>query len=406
MDNLLKSGKAQQRRDSFQQSPLANASGMSRSAYYESENRNYVTPSIRSYSAHGPESMRSQSVLSLNTYYQQHRDSQLQNMGSTAAESPDRLTHLKRRYTTGKERTVSGNGYPEIPGMYREHGSELSASALARLENGLPSPLVLDLPAHRTYSPQLFEPRPVAINESETTGPALSSNSQIKEGITPITESDLTPRAISASATRYNGSLGTAPVPKSNSSSSFDPFAHEFARRASPGVNGYSVVSPVGPSSNTTQPSAAVDTKRSRTSSVSASLPSPRSATFSLFSAGDSSQTTNASTSISSPNPSPQRHSPTSHLPPIGTKPKAVPSHDHLWTATATDNSKSNNSSGYPAPSPLDMGFPKQSPTSLGNFWGKSLPASQTSVPPSSGVWTTGKGLGMTVNGSSCDVWG
>ena len=402
MDNLLKSGKAQQRRDSLQQSPLTSASGMSRSAYYESENRNYATPSVRSYSAHGPESMRSQSVLSLNTYYQQHRDSQIQIMGSTVAESPDPLTHLKRRYTTGKEKPISVNGFQEISTMYRDQGTDLSASALARLENGLPSPLVLDLPAHRSYSPQLFEQRSVAINESEKIAPATSNNSQINEGITPI-ESDLTPRALSASATRYSGSLGTAPLPKSNSSASFDPFAHEFARRASPGVNS---ITPVGSSSNTTQPSATVDTKRSRTSSVAASLPSPRSATFSLFSAGDSSQTTNASTSMSSPNPSPQRHSPTSHLPPIGTKPTAILLHEQLWNATTIDSSKSNDSSGYPVPSPLDIGFPKQSPTSLGNFWGKSLPATRTSGPPSTGVWTTEKGLGMTVNGSSCDVWG
>jgi len=186
---------------------------------------------------------------------------------------------------------------------------------------------------------------------------SLNSSYRTKQEVDQYYEDDNTPRG-SAAAVRLGGGKQLV--------ASFDPFSLDVLRRTSPNEM-------IG---------------RTRASSIAASLPSPRSATFSLFS---SSAGTTEGTSVSSA-PSPIRLSPIEaagvagvRLAPIGTKVDKV---------DKVDNTKGKSEKGDGAPpSPFDLY--KSSSSNFSNFWGGGNKAYARK--------DNGGEKGMI---GSCDVWG
>jgi hypothetical protein len=211
------------------------------------------------------------------------------------------------------------------------------------------------------------------------------------EGLVGISETDLTPRAGPQTA----GVIGQHSS-RTSPTAAFDPFSTEFGHVAREQHR---------------------FRERSRGETNTAESPSPRSATFSLFS---SESTQNTNTTASSPESSPLKTSkpplPIAKIAPIGTKrstgsltsnesiengrmtmsaPIAPPLQSpRIATPTATETDKWNVfSGGWGTPFINNDSFHSRSATADSNA--------------QKGIWGNGsKGLGMTVGSGSVDVWG
>lgn len=214
------------------------------------------------------------------------------------------------------------------------------------------------------------------------------------EGLVGINEADLTPRAGPQTA----GVIGN----KTSPTTTFDPFATEFA----------------SVSRDQRDHDRRVREQRSRGDSNPAESPSPRSATFSLFSA-ESTQTN--TTTASSPENSPLKSNkpalPPSKIAPIGTKRSSG-----SLNSENNDNVRGAMQSSAPVTAPLPsphITTPAATEDKWNVFsggWGtpfvnndayRARSATAESSQPKSGIWGSNpKGLGMTVGSGSVDVWG
>jgi hypothetical protein len=329
----------------------------------------------RHYSIHSVDNVRpSQSYGNLHAYYASQRSSQ---------RTPDddiQLMQLKRRMAQRDNKT--------LPTDYsNSNGTSNTGSASSSLildtsiagSDPLHSPLALSEVMDDPYSSRRRRFR-------------VGSTSF--EGLVGISEADLTPRAGPQTA----GIIGSRTSP----TTTFDPFSSEFAQAREQRDH-----------------DRRLREQRSRGESNTAESPSPKSATFSLFSS-ESTQT-NTNTTASSPESSPLKTTkptlPSSKIAPIGTKRSSgslksdnsdnVRSHlqmsastqnaplpsPHFATPTTNDSDKWNVFGGWGTPFVSNEQYHSRSAT--------------TDSTSQKGIWGQNpKGLGMTVGSGSVDVWG
>jgi hypothetical protein len=393
IDNLVKSGKlysnvqtapilapvpqVASRRDSV---PVINA--IPRSPLEATDTRMAQTMPSRHYSIHSVDNVRpSQSYANLHSYYTSQRANQ---------RTPDddiQLMQLKRRIALQRDNKTLPSEYSTSSGTSNT-GSASSSLILDTSISGadpVHSPLALSETFDDPYSSRRRRFR-------------LGSASF--EGLSGISETDLTPRAGSQTA----GIIGNRTSP----GAPFDPFSSEFGQVLR----------------EQREHDRRLREQRPRGDSNPAESPSPRSATFSLFSA-ESTQT-NSNTTASSPETSPLKTSkpslggPTTKIAPIGTKRSSGSlnsdngdsARSHLQMSAPTPNA--------PLPSPR-IATPTTNDADKWNVfsggWGTPFAGndsyhthsrSATSDPSSQkSIWgPNSKGLGMTVGSGSVDVWG
>jgi hypothetical protein len=384
IDNLVKSGKLYAnvpaasvtapvpqaaRRDSVPTSAIP------RSPLDSNDARMAQTMPSRHYSLHSIDNVRSsQSYANLHSYYANQR------AGQRTPDDDVQLLQLKRRIALQRDGKT-------LPSEYSSTGTSNANSAS--------SSLILDTSI--TGSDPVHSPMAL----SEVMDDPYSNRrrrfrlgSASFDGLVGINEADLTPRAGPQTA-------GVIGVPQGNRTSpptAYDPFATEFGQVAR----------------EQRDHDRRLREQRSRTDSNPAESPSPRSATFSLFSA-ESTQT-NTNTTASSPESSPLKTSkpslPASKIAPIGTKrsngslnsengdnqrsvqpPVSAPLPSPQVTNASNENDKWNVfSGGWGTPFGNESYHPRSATTestSTKTIWGSNP-----------------KGLGMTVGSGSVDVWG
>ena len=323
----------------------------------------------RHYSIHSIDNVRpSQSYGNLHSYYTSQR------AGQRTPDEDIQLMQYKRRLA-----------------LQRDGKPEYSASSGTSNTGSASSSLILDTtltgsdPVHSSLTLSEMEDSYSARRRRFRLG------SSSFDALVGISEADLTPRAPQTA-----GVIGQSN--RTSPAASYDPFSSEFGHMS--------------------REQHLLREQRSRGESNPAESPSPRSATFSLFSS-ESTQT-NSNTTTSSPESSPLKTSkpclPNTKIAPIGTKrstgsltsnesvdngritmsaPIAPPQQSpRIATPTAPETDKWNVfSGGWGTPFISNDTFHSRSATTDSN--------SQKSI------WGTNtKGLGMTVGSGSVDVWG
>lgn len=331
----------------------------------------------RHYSIHSVDNVRpSQSYANLHSYYANQR------AGQRTPDDDVQLMQLKRRMALQRDSKT-------LPSEYsNSNGTSNTGSAS--------SSLILD--TSLSSNDQIHSPMAL----SEVMDDPYSSRrrrfrlgSASFDGLVQISEADLTPRAGPQTA----GIIGSRTSP----TATFDPFSIEF--------------------SQVTREQRDHDRRlrdqRSRGDSNPAESPSPRSATFSLFSS-ESTQTN--ATTASSPESSPLKTTKPSlagsKIAPIGTKRSSGSlnsdsgdnARSHLQVSAPVQNA--------PLPSPR-LATPTNNDAEKWNvFSGSWAPpfvgnetyhsrSATTDSTSQKGIWGSNpKGLGMTVGSGSVDVWG
>jgi hypothetical protein len=347
----------------------------------------------RHYSIHSVDNVRpSQSYANLHSYYTSAR------AGQRTPDDDIQLMQMKRRMQLqqrdGKSEYSTSNGTSNTGSASSSLILDTSMSSVDPVHSPLALSEVMDDP----YSNRRRRFR-------------LGSASF--EGLVGISETDLTPRGGPQTA----GVIGSRTSP----TATFDPFSTEFGQVAR----------------EQREHDRRVREQRSRGDSnpatttnpgiVNAESPSPRSATFSLFSS-ESTQT-NTNTTASSPESSPLKTTKpslpggSSKIAPIGTK----RSSGSLNSDNSVDNTRahlqmSSASVNPPLPSP-HIATPTSAaatddkwnvfsggwgtPFVSGNDAYHSRSATTDSTGQKGGIWGSNpKGLGMTVGSGSVDVWG
>jgi hypothetical protein len=361
------------RRDSV---PVMNS--IPRSPLEASDVRMAQTMPSRHYSLHSMDNVRpSQSYANLHSYYSAQR------AGQRTPDDDMQLLQMKRR----------------MAAMQRDPkalSTEFSTSTATSNTGSASSSLILDTSITSLDTVH----SPLALSEAMD-DPYANRRRRFRlgsasfEGLAGINEADLTPRAGPQTA----GVIGN----KTSPTTTFDPFATEFA----------------SVSRDQRDHDRRLREQRSRGDSNPAESPSPRSATFSLFSS-ESTQTNTTTTTTSSPENSPMKSSkpslPPSKIAPIGTK----RSSGSLNSETG-ENVRSTLQSSAPVSAPLPS--PRvTSPAATDDKWNvfsggwgtpfvnndsyRARSATTESSQPKSGIWGNPKGLGMTVGSGSVDVWG
>jgi hypothetical protein len=321
----------------------------------------------RHFSMHSLDNVRpSQSYGNLHSYYTSQR------AGQRTPDDDLSMLQMKRRVPLGKQE-------------YASAGSSSTGSAS--------SSLILDTSVATEHSMTFSEVMDDAyLNRRRR----FRMGSASFEGLVGINESDMTPRA-----PKTAGIIGMQNKP--SQTQTFDPFATSFA-------------------SVTEQRRLREQRSRGDSNSVTqAESPSPRSATFSLFSS-ESTQTNPTTTSSpeSSPSKTAKPFVPTSKIAPIGTKRSSG--------SLNTDASETKLPGQTPTPQPVATALPAPlAETDKWNMfsggWCVSLGGNNTNgTNPADGyrgrtatsdssqkrIWenNNSKGLGMTVGSGSVDVWG
>lgn len=392
IDNLVKSGKLYTnvaptpalaasvpqiaaRRDSV---PVMGNS-IPRSPLEAAEVRMTQTMPTRHYSLHSMDNVRpSQSYANLHSYYTSQR------AGQRTPDDDMQLLQMKRRMAAMRDPKA-------LP-------TEFSTSTATSNTGSASSSLILD--TSMTSLDTVHSP--LALSEAMD-DPYANRRRRFRlgsasfEGLAGINEADLTPRAGPQTA----GVIGS----KASPTTTFDPFATEFG----------------AVSREQQQHDRRLREQRSRGDSNPAESPSPRSATFSLFSA-ESTQTN--TTTASSPENSPMKSSkpslPPSKIAPIGTKRSSG-----SLNSETSENVRTTLQSTAPAPAAAPLPSPRvTSPAATDDKWNvfsggwgtpfvgndsynsRSRSATTESSQPKAGIWGNPKGLGMTVGSGSVDVWG
>jgi hypothetical protein len=390
IDNLVKSGKlyanvqtgsvvapvpqVATRRDS-----VPAMTSIPRSPLDSGEVRMTQTIPSRHYSLHSIDNVRtSQSYGNLHSYYANQR------AGQRTPDDDVQLMQLKRRIALQRD----GKAVP----------SEYSTSNGTSNTGSASSSLILDTSI--TGSDPVHSP--LALSEAMD-DPYTSRRRRFRlgsasfEGLVGISEADLTPRAGPQTA----GVIGMQQSNRTSPTNSFDPFSTEFAQVTR----------------EQREHDRRLREQRSRGDSNPAESPSPRSATFSLFSS-ESTQT-NTNTTASSPESSPLKTSKPSlagsKIAPIGTKRSSG-----SLNSDNSDNGRLQMSAPIaPLPSPR-MATPTSTDNDKWNVfsggWGTPFVGSNdtyhtrsatTDSSSQKGIWGSNpKGLGMTVGSGSVDVWG
>lgn len=329
----------------------------------------------RQYSIHSIDNVRpSQSYVNLHSYYASQR------AGQHTPDDDIQLMQHKRRIALQRDGKT-------LPSEYSSTATSTAGSAS--------SSLILDTsitggdPAHS----------PLALSEAFD-DPYVNRRRRFRlgsasfEGLTGISETDLTPRAGPQTA----GIIGSRTSP----TATFDPFASEFGQLGREQERRFRE-------------------QRSRGDSTAAESPSPRSATFSLFSS-ESTQT-NTNTTASSPEGSPLKASKPSlpaaqRIAPIGTKRSSGSLNSensdnvkfHLQSSSATTPA--------PLPSPHITNSNNNDADKWNVFsggWGTPFVSNDTfhtrsatsESAPQKSIWgSSTKGLGITIGSGSVDVRG
>ena len=341
----------------------------------------------RHYSIHSVDNVRpSQSYANLHSYYANQR------AGQRTPEDDLQLLQLKRRAALQQQQQQQRDGKP-LPSEYSSSATSNTGSASSSLI--LDTSLSATDPVHSSLSLSDVIDDPYAARRRR-----LRLGSASFDGLVGISENELTPRV----GTQTAGVIGSGSISTAKTSpTTFDPFATEF-----------------GAAQITSRDhDRRIREQRSRGEPTAAESPSPRSATFSLFSS-ESAQT-NTNTTSSSPESSPLKtHKPSlppaSKIAPIGTKRSSgslnSDNSDRLASQTTTSASSQNT---FPLPSSaahadtdkwnvFSGGWGTSFVTGNDTFHTRSATADSTSR---KGIWGTNpKGLGMTVGSGSVDVWG
>ena len=362
-----------------------------RSPMDTNELRMSQTIPTRHYSIHSVDNVRpSQSYANLHSYYTNAR------AGQRTPDDDIQLMQMKRRMQLQRDGK-------QISDYSASNGTSNTGSAS--------SSLILDT------SMSSIDPAHSPLALSEVMDDPYSSRrrrfrlgSASFEGLVGISETDLTPRAGPKTA----GVIGSRTSP----TATFDPFSTEFGQVAR----------------EQREHDRRIREQRSRgefnavTTSASGNVesPSPRSATFSLFSS-ESTQT-NTNTTASSPESSPLKTTKpalpggNNKIAPIGTK----RSSGSLNSDNGVDNTKSHlqMSSATINPSLPSPHIPTPASAANDDKWNvfsggwetpfvssndtyHSRSATTDSTGQKVGIWGTNpKGLGMTVGSGSVDVWG
>ena len=332
----------------------------------------------RHYSLHSVDNVRpTQSYANLHSYYTSQR------AGQRTPDDDMQLLQMKRRMAAMQQRDAK-----QLP-------ADFSTSTATSNTGSASSSLILDTSITSVDTVQ----SPLALSEAMD-DPYTSRRRRFRlgsasfEGLVGINEADLTPRAGPQTA----GVIGS----KTSPTTTFDPFATEFASVAR----------------DQREHDRRLREQRSRGESNSAESPSPRSATFSLFSA-ESTQTN--TTTASSPENSPMKSSkavlPPSKIAPIGTKRSSG-----SLNSETSDNVRNSLQSSAPVTAPLPsphITTPANTDDKWNVFsggWGtpfvnndayRTRSATTESSQNKTGIWGSNpKGLGMTVGSGSVDVWG
>lgn len=382
IDNLVKSGKLY---TNVQTTPAAPApqpatrrdsvpamNSIPRSPLDSSDVRMAQTIPSRHYTLHSMDNVRpSQSYANLHSYYASQRASQ---------RTPDDDLQLMQM----KRMALQRNSKP-LPSEYSSNTTSHTGSAS--------SSLILDTSITGADAAQ----SPMALSEAMD-DPYSNRRRRFRLGsasfetLGGITEADLTPRAGPQTA----GIIGSRTSPVAN----FDPFSTEFAQV----------------SRDQREHDRRIREQRSRGDSNPAESPSPRSATFSLFSA-ESTQTN--TTTASSPEASPLKANkpslPSSKIAPIGTKRSSG-----SLNSENSDNVRTNLQTSAPVSAPLPsphIATPNDTDkwNVFSGGWGTPFVGNDTfhsrsatsESNPQKGIWGSNpKGLAMTVGSGSVDVWG
>lgn len=354
-------------------------SGIPRSPLDASDARMSQTIPSRHYSIHSVDNVRpSQSYANLHSYYASQR------AGQHTPDDDIQLMQLKRRVAFQRDPKSLHSEYTT------SNGTSNTGSAS--------SSLILD--TSMSSADQVLSP--LALSEV-IDDPYASRRRRFRlgsasfDGLVGINESDLTPRAGPQTA----GIIGSRA-----SATTFDPFSTEFGQVA-----------------RERELDRRLREQRSRGDVNPAESPSPRSATFSLFSS-ESTHTT--ATTTSSPESSPLKTSKpslpgaTAKIAPIGTKRSSGSLNSAENEAIKSQNPPlSAPVQGNPTlPSPR-ISTPTNNDADKWNVfsggWGTSFVGndtyrsrSATNDPTSQkGIWgSNSKGLGVTVGTGSVDVWG
>jgi len=406
IDNLVKSGKLYSSVSSapiiapVPQAPVttrrdsvpATMGGMPRSPLDTSSDvrMTQTTPS-RHFSIHSMDNVRpSQSYANLHSYYASQR------AGQRTPEDDLQLLQLKRRAAL-QQQQQQRDGKP-LPSEYSSTATSNTGSASSSLI--LDTSLSATDPMHSSLALSDVIDDPYAARRRR-----FRLGSASFDGLVGISENELTPRVgVQTPGIIGSGSISAA---KTSPTTTFDPFATEFSAAQV----------------TSRDHDRRIREQRSRGESTAAESPSPRSATFSLFSS-ESTQT-NTNTISSSPESSPLKtHKPSlppaSKIAPIGTKRSSgslkSDKSDKL-ASQATTSVPSQNT--FPLPSPhitsaANADTDKWSVFSGG--WGTSFVtgndtfhtrSATTDSTSQKAIWGTNpKGLGMAVGGGSVDVWG
>jgi hypothetical protein len=351
----------------------------------------------RHYSVHSIDNVRpSQSYANLNSYYASQR------AGQRTPEDDIQLLQLKRRAALQQQQQQQQQrDGKQLPSEYSSTATSNTGSASSSLI--LDTSLSATDPIHSPMALSDVVDDPYAARRRR-----FRLGSASIDGLVGINETNLTPRAGPQTA----GVIGSGSISAARTSpnATFDLFATEFGAAQAP--------------SSGRDQDRRLREQRSRGESNTAESPSPRSATFSLFSS-ESTQT-NTNTTTSSPESSPLKTTkpslpPASKIAPIGTKRSSgslnSDNSDKLAAQTTTAAPSQSNTLPLPSPhitSPSTADADKWSVFSGG--WGTPFVtgndgfhtrSATTDSNSQKGIWGSNtKGLGMTVGGGSVDVWG
>jgi len=387
IDNLVKSGKLYANVQSAPAAPVPQVASrrdsvpamntIPRSPLDSSDVRMAQTIPSRHYSLHSMDNVRpSQSYANLHSYYASQRASQ---------RTPDddlQLLQMKRRIALQRDSKPLPSDYPTS--NTTSHTGSASSSLI--LDTSMTGPDVVQSPM--ALSEVMDDPY-------SNRRRRFRLGSASFETLGGITEADLTPRAGPQTAGIIGSRTSSSPV------ATFDPFSTEFAQVAR----------------EQREHDRRIRDQRSRGDSNPAESPSPRSATFSLFSA-ESTQTN--TTTASSPEASPLKANkpslPSSKIAPIGTKRSSG-----SLNSENSDNVRNNLQMSAPISAPLPsphIATPSNDTDKWNVFsggWGTPFVGNDTyhsrsatgESNPQKGIWGSNpKGLGMTVGSGSVDVWG
>lgn len=351
-------------------------SSIPRSPMDSGEARMTQTIPSRHYSVHSVDNVRpSQSYVNLHSYYANQR------AGQRTPDDDLQLMQLKRRMALQRDNKT-------LPSEYsNSNGTSNTGSASSSLI--LDTSIAGNDPLHSPMALSEVMDDPYASRRRR-----FRLGSASFDGLVQISEADLTPRA----GPRTAGIIGSRTSP----TATFDPFSTEFSQVA-----------------REQDHDRRLREQRSHGDSNPAESPSPRSATFSLFSS-ESTQTN--ATTTSSPESSPLKTTKPSlagsKIAPIGTKRSSGSlksdngdnARIHLQMSAPAQNA--------PLPSPRvatpisndsekwNVFSGSWAPPFVGNETYRSRSAT-TDTASQKAIWGSNpKGLGMTVGSGSVDVWG